>query len=414
MSGELATVTNLSDAHWEGPGARDRARGGFSWQTLLWSLVFPPKRHRIAVTVPGVFLIGLALGIGTAAYNTASNILFITLSLLLACLLLSGLLSWFNFREVAWRLRRGGAWRAGHETLVTVEVRNGKRWLPTYGLWFDLRTHRRRDPGPALAKGDKVSELLAAAEKAVTHGRVHLRERVEPGGAAAVEWVHRPTQRGEHVLELEAVGSLFPFGFLRKSVGTGARQRVLVWPEPVDYRWYGPEVARGGGQGRRSSRAGVGEDLLALRRYARGDSHRLVHWKASARIGQLMVRQFAAESRDGFSVHVDPDAAVWVREEQFELLCRFAATLAEDLFAQERLEAVGVGDEWSPVHRLRDVEAFLDRLAKVEPVAGGPAGVPRGEGAPPTRARAGNLITFAPEGARGVTAHVDGVPTASA
>ncbi|MEJ1974381.1 MAG: hypothetical protein WDM96_18585 [Lacunisphaera sp.] len=89
----------------------------FSWHRLVWTLVFPKRRHRIALTIPGLFLMGLALGIGTAAYNTASNILFITLSLLLACLLLSGLLSWFNFMGMSWRLRPPGAWRAGHETL---------------------------------------------------------------------------------------------------------------------------------------------------------------------------------------------------------------------------------------------------------------------------------------------------------
>ena len=45
---------------------------------------------------------------------------------MLACLLLSGLMSWFNFMGLCWRVRPQGAWRAGHETLVTVEVRNRK------------------------------------------------------------------------------------------------------------------------------------------------------------------------------------------------------------------------------------------------------------------------------------------------
>ena len=94
---------------WHGPGAPDRPGRGFDAKTLLWSLVFPAKRHRISPTLPGVFLTLLAMAIGTAAYNTASNILFITLSLLLACLLLSGLLSWFNFKGVCWRLLPQGA-----------------------------------------------------------------------------------------------------------------------------------------------------------------------------------------------------------------------------------------------------------------------------------------------------------------
>lgn len=412
---------------WHGPGAKDRARRVFSWKTLLWSLVFPPKRHRIGITVPGIFLVALAMGIGTAAYNTASNILFLTLSLLLACLLLSGLLSWFNFMGVCWRLRPTGPWRAGHETMVTVEVRNTKGWLPTYGLWFDMASHPR-------AKGDeleadlvkqRVREILAAADKAVTRGRLFLRERIEPRAEVTLDWVLKPERRGEAVLELEAVGSFFPFGFLRKSVGTGLRRAVLVWPAQVDYQWRGPAGALGGAQGRRTVRAGAGEDLLALRRYATGDSHRLVHWKASARLGQLMVRQFAAESLDGFALQVETPAAVWTRPEQFELMCSFAATLAEDLFAEGRLLGASVNGRWIETRRVRDVEAALDLLAKVEAGDGGPGALtrrgdgggpenPRGEGAPSARGPFRNLITFAPEGARGVTAYVDGIPTASA
>ena len=60
-------------------------------------------------TVPGLVLIGLALGIGSAAYNAASNILFITLSLLLACLILSGVMSWLNLRGVCWRAAAAAA-----------------------------------------------------------------------------------------------------------------------------------------------------------------------------------------------------------------------------------------------------------------------------------------------------------------
>ncbi|MBA3849284.1 MAG: DUF58 domain-containing protein [Opitutus sp.] len=408
-----------SPADWHGPGARERARRVFSWKALVWALVFPPKRHRIAVTVPGVFLIGLAMGIGTAAYNTASNILFITLSLLLACLLLSGLLSWFNFMGMAWRLRRSGPWRAGHETLVTVEIRNEKKWLPTYGLWFDLQTHPRIATKPETTRDVKLKEDLAAAEKAVTRERLFLRERVEPQGGLSVDWVHKPACRGEAVLELEAVGSLFPFGFLRKSVGTGLRHTVLVWPAQIDYQWRGGAAALAGGQGRRSARAGAGEDLLALRQYADGDSHRLVHWKASARLGQLMVRRFAAESPDGFTLHVETGTGGWTRPEQFETLCSFAGTLAEDLFAGGRLQAVGIDGEWIETRRVRDVEAFLDALARAKPVVGGVPS-PRenraatGEGTRPTMGCAKNLITFAPEGARGVVALIDGAPVAAA
>ncbi len=428
-----APALTSSAVVWEGPGAPDRARRGFAWKVLLWSLVFPPKRHRISVTIPGLFLMGVSMGIGTAAYNTASNILFITLSLLLACLLLSGLLSWFNFSGVCWRLPPAGPWRAGHETLVAVQVKNKKKWLPTYGLWFDFVTHPR--PGPISVqeeKGMKVREVLKALDKLIVRGRVTLRERLEVGGEATVEWGYKPEQRGEAALELAGVGSLFPFGFLRKNIGTGLKQTVLVWPARIEYQWRGGAAALSGGQqGQRTARAGIGEDLLALRKYAQGDSHRLIHWKASARLGQMMVRQFAAESRDGFSLRLDTPAEVWSNPIQFELLCSLAGTLAEDLFATGRLQGVSLnGSPRSDIRRARDVEAFLDDLARLQPGGLGEAALSftnftqlgsvvakvmaDREGTPPPLGKTRNVITFAPEGARGVTAYVDGIPTATA
>ncbi len=413
------TVNSGSSPRWDGPGAPARSRRGFDLKVLLWALVFPAKRHRISPTVPGLFLIVLAIGIGSAAYNTASNILFITLSLLLACLLLSGLLSWFNFAGVCWRLLPQGPWRAGHEAMVTVEVKNEKRWLPTYSLWFELSTQSRHvSPEEKPAKDMKIREVLAAIDRIVTRGRVHLRERIEPGGAASLDWLVKPTQRGEAVVELASVGSLFPFGFLKKNIGVAVRQTVLVWPAQITYQWIGAAAAHSGSQGQRTARAGRGDDLLAVRNYVQGDSHRLIHWKASARLGHLMIRQFAAESHDGYVLRLDTSAGVWTRPEQFELLCSFAATMAEDLFAAGRLRGLSVnGSSLVETRRIRDVEALLDELARLQ-VAGEVSSLrgndaSRGGGTPPAGSNH-NVITFAPEGARGVSAYVDGHHAASA
>lgn len=415
-----STVTITSPSlDWHGPGAKARARRKFDARTLLWGLVFPPKRHRISLTVPGLFLMVVAIGIGTAAYNTASNILFITLSLLLACLLLSGLLSWFNFMGTCWRVSPPGPWRAGHETLVTIEVENRKRWLPSYSLWFELATQPRHLPPPDKPEKEmKMREILAAAEQHITRGRIFLRERLEPRGAAALDWGVKPSRRGEAVVELGAVGSLFPFGFLRKNIGTALKRTVLVWPAQVEYQWTGAVSDHPGASGQRTARAGTGEDLLALRRYARGDSHRLIHWKASARLGRLMIRQFAAESHDGYLLRIDTPAAVWTRPEQFELLCSFAGTLAEDLYASGRLRGVSInGGPLLETRRIRDVEALLDALAVLAPAAEPAAGTLLRQGSGGQGRESGatkNVISFAPEGARGVTAHVDGRQTASA
>lgn len=413
-------------ADWHGPGHRIGGRRSFRWSELVWALVFPRSGQRIMPTASGVILVSLAFGIGTAAYNTANNILFITLSLLLACLILSGVLSWFNSKAVAWRLLPPPSLRAGQEAMVTLELRNGKKFLPTYGLWFGVMASPVEPAAAAPPPGKKprerpVREILAAAGKNRIRTRLFLRGRLDPGGTARLDWIFKPERRGTQKLALENVGSLFPFGFLRKHIGGGLRHEILVWPAPIEYRRWGAISARPQAAGDRAARAGSGGDLLALRKYEAGDSHRLIHWKASARSRQLLVRQFAAESQEAFVLWLQTAAGVWARPEQFELLVSFAATLAEDLFRSGKLISVALnGRPPQPVRRVRDFESFLDELAVVQPVTDADGISPprkhpaADEGTRRPSAGKKNVITFAPDGVRGVAAYVDGEKTAAA
>lgn len=388
--------------------ARSDARR-FRWSTLLWAMIFPRRRERVSPTVSGVLLILLSLGIGLAAYNAANNILFITLALLLACLVLSGVLSWQNFRRLDWQLEITPPLRAGQDATVALAVTNRKRMLPAYGLWFDLLARTVEADAPAKAEttftasSAEVKAALARAESETMKQRLWLRDRLDPAQTTRLEWALQPPRRGVLRLELEGMGSLFPFGFLRKQLSLRLAEDVIVWPAPVEYRRFGSAAARRVTGGERATKPGAGNDLLALRRYRPGDSHRLIHWKASARTRQLLVRQFAAETAEGFSLWLRTEG--WERAEQFELLLSFAASLAEDLFRAEKLSSVALDAELPvTVRTVADLEAWLDALAvlrRPEPLA----------------ARVGwanemigrkNLVTFAPIGGRGVEAICDG------
>ncbi len=219
------------------------------------------------------------------------------------------------------------------------------------------------------------------------------------GGTDRLEWTFRPARRGRETLVLSGIGSLFPFGFLRKTMGATVRREVLVWPARVACSFTGTVLARFQLESEEVAKPGTGSDLLGLRRYRAGDSHRHIHWKASARLRQLLVRQNATEGAATFALWLDSSAAVWTRPEQFELLCSFAGSLAEDLFRVGRLDSVAVDAE-APllVRRIRDVETWLDRLAALEP---GPAA--RRRVGPRVR---GALLTFEPDGERGICARL--------
>lgn len=400
---------NLHEAAWEGPRGPRRRR--FTWSGLVWSFVYPQRGHRTVPTVPGFVLIFLALGIGTAAYNSSSNILFITLSLLLACLILSGVLAWLNLRRVEWRLVLAPPLRVGQETTVVLEVRNRKRFLPTYGLWFEFHARAMDDTQPSAghtlnASSAEVRRIFAKAAADELRARVPLAHRLDPLGEGRVEWTFRPTRRGRVRVEVRAVGSLFPFGFLRKEFGTSTSADALVWPAPVAYRSKPVAAPRRRAGGERVTRPGTSGDLLALRGYTPGDSHRLIHWKASARSGELLVRQFSSESAEGHALWLRTDAAAWSRGEQFERLIALAGAMAEDLFRGGRLQRVAInGEAPRAMRRPHDLEVWLNRLATALPEREPAAGEARPVQGPGT-------ITFAPDGAHGVVAIVGGEVTA--
>ena len=66
----------------------------------------------------------------------------------------------------------------------------------------------------------------------------------------------------------------------------------------------------------------------ALRDYTPGDDRRNIHWKTTARVGKLMVRQFEETRRAHLLIILDLDEEAWANEEEFEAGVSGAASLA--------------------------------------------------------------------------------------
>ncbi len=338
----------------------------------------PVRVQKTKLTLTGWMLILVALGIGSAAYNTASNILFMTLSLMLSSLVLSGILSLINFKKLRWQLKAPTHLQVGEVGAAEVELENRKKLFPTMSLCFRVGS----------------SELENAA-------RLYMPSALPARRSTRLEWTFKPRRRGACRIYLHGVGSKFPFGFLDKSFGETQSHDVLVWPARVGYQ-FGPEASGRrypSGVSRRAS--GLGSDLLNIRDYVPGDPPRLIYWKATARVNKLMVRQLAQEGEGGFHLLVDPDRSIWSGD-HFEALCSVVCSLSDDLFHVGRLDSVCVADEErSPVRSMRDLHGFFDRLATLQL-----------QTATETKARRNgpkNTITFRPLGEGGIAIYVDDI-----
>ncbi len=311
---------------------------------LFFRQILPRRAERTKLTLAGWMLIFVSMGIGSAAYNTASNILFLTLSLILSSLVLSGVLSLINFRRLDWTLHVPNRLQVDEPALAEVGVVNRKRIFPSMSLAFEV-IH------------SEVSEPTT----------IYLPRAIGSGEQVKVDWQLMPRRRGPCMLQLQTVASKFPFGFILKKVGIDEAREVLVWPARIGYQWAPQGEGRRLSSGRSRHKVGVGSDLLKIRDYVPGDAPRLIHWKASARRQRLMVRQLAQEGEGGFHLFVDAEAGLW-SEASFEQLCSLAATLAEDLYRQGRLESVQTSaGQRMPVPGMRQLHHFFDELAVLEP-----------------------------------------------
>ncbi len=342
---------------WADPGYFSGQSAAGNALRVLVQLVRPPRGHRTLPTRTGVMLIILTIGVGTAAFNTGQNILYLALALFLSTLLVSGMLSWLNFKGCRWRMETGRHFRAGAASPVYLRAENTKKRLPSYDLTFQLS-----------------AELSEAVRELV------LSSALGPGEKTQLLWEFVPERRGRETLRVGGLVSRYPFGFLKKSIRDSLEHEVTVWPPRIPYQFTGGRPGQRWLHGEHRRR-GEGVELIQLREYRGGDSLKRIHWKASARMGRLQVRETLQEDHQAFALLVDPSSRVWSGAEQFERMCAFAGSLAEDLFQRDQLKAVHIAGVLSrSVGAIGDLYQFMDSLAELE--RGEPASVslPRRQG----------------------------------
>lgn len=101
----------------------------------------------------------------------------------------------------------------------------------------------------------------------------------------------------------------------------------------------------------------------ALRDYVPGDDRRHIHWKTTARTGQLMVRQFEETRRSHLAVLLSTRAEDYANDDEFELAVSACGSLGLQAIKEDRGVTVLVNDgNLRGDHRTR----LLDDLARVE------------------------------------------------
>jgi uncharacterized protein (DUF58 family) len=274
----------------------------------------------------------------------AVNLLTLLACCLLAALLLNGLLSG-GLRRLKSRRRLLGPLVAGQPCPVVVETANAGR--PLVGV-------RLEDSGP-------------------NHFLHWFADRL-PGGASAFRGSVVLPRRGRYMCRPVMAERGHPFGLVLRRRELGPAEEWIVWPRlgalnrarfrrRIDSSADPLDRSRARPRPHPAAQAG----FYGLRPYRPGDSPRSIHWRSSARRGELLVREFEDYPGEDLILILDASGA----GEAFEAAVSLAATVCREWcrFPGGRLTLVLPGavpavldGPTSPTHERR----LLDRLA-VEP-----------------------------------------------
>lgn len=313
----------------------------------------------IRLTKVGAWFIGITLIVGVAAANTGNNALYLVEALLLSTLVVSGVTSRRNVRRLEVTVEPPPEAFANQPFEVDFTVVNRDRFLARRLLVLGLGT------GP---------EALVS----------HLPRRGAQGGRLEL----LASRRGLFELPWAHIHSLFPLGLFRKGMRVRLDREMLVFPELFPAaRGAASQLGRAGESP--SRRRGWGHELLSLRRFQSGDDVRSIHWKQSARLGELIFMEREAELGQRLSIALDNGVGELDHRQElrFERLVSEAATAAHDylqrgyeveLVTRDGRVPFGAG----PAQRIR----ILRELALLQPVERGHAPlVPPGDRRPRLR-----------------------------
>jgi len=268
------------------------------------------RRRAFRFTREGKVFLAVTFGVGLAAVNTGNNLLYLVLGLMLSLLLVSGTLS-----DVA-------LWRARVERVLPKRAQVGRPSVISLRLTNDK-------PVPAYAI--EIEDLALDQDHA---DRRCFFLKVAARGEQTATYRRVPTRRGWLRFERMMLRTRYPFGLIEKGWPQRVPGELLVYPAvvPVDVR----RILGGAeGLGTPDRRLGRGAEIDGLREHREGDEARSIHWRRSAALDRLVVREHAAEARARLTLLLDEarpsfddedDARAW--DEGFEVAVSEAASLA--------------------------------------------------------------------------------------
>ena len=242
------------------------------------------RRHTI--TFPGLIYLGITTFVMVAALNSGTNLLYITFGIMTGAFVASAFLSALSLRGMDARRVMTDHVVAGEPAIIQYQLTNKKRFWPCFAV--------------RVMESPATDAALAEIPQGYT---LHI----APGKTASVMTRLVAERRGLILLSDIRLVCSFPFGFVRRTLLLHRPEELVIYPRIGTLNRHLALHCRDSAEsGTMTSSVRRGNDeFYGLREYRAGDNIRSIHWRSTARTGQLTIREMAANAPPQLVVVLD-------------------------------------------------------------------------------------------------------------
>ncbi|MBE7549704.1 MAG: DUF58 domain-containing protein [Anaerolineales bacterium] len=189
------------------------------------------------------------------------------------------------------------------------------------------------------------------------------------GQASSLTYQTSGDRRGVYTFAPIGLGSRGPFGLFQTRRTLAVPGEILIYPAYYPLKRLRLFEKREFAE-QSALRLGGGSQVIGTREYRPGDSLRQIHWRSTARTGQLIVKEFNDDEQQAFTVVLDLQADITPNQGKFspfETAIRLAASFG--YYATRKnipLRLYGASPHWTPPAMPLSWWATLNYLAKVQ------------------------------------------------
>lgn len=230
-----------------------------------------------------------------------------------------------------------------------LEVRDiGKARFPSLRDWYQQKPpfHDQINPFDRFMGYPKWLWLVEKSQDIL--GGDFVIPPLAPGETAVIKVKGIAFSRGQRLFLGFSTGLQDPFGLVRRLSFFSARQKLLVTPQPIATTLPLPTGSRSErrGETRDLHRYGDSDEFRSLREWRRGDPLKRMDWKATARTGTPITREYTPESFRRSAIALDTFLPASLDKQCFELTLKHCAGLLQQhTLASSEVDAFVTMDE---------------------------------------------------------------------